>query len=405
MEDRRGVGTHPAGQEHVAELRHRRVGQDLLDVGLHQADGGGEDRRQRADHRHHGADLRRQLVERIGAHHDVDAGGDHGRGVDQGRHRRRTGHGVGQPDVERNLSALAGGAQEESQGDEGGKRQAQNVVALHHFRRVLDGAEELLVVEGSELRHQSEHPRQEAEVAHPVDDECLASGEGRELLIVVEADQQVRAQPHPFPADEGDEKVVAQDEHQHHAHEQVQVGEIALEAGLVIHVADREPVDPEAYEGDHEEHHAGERIEQEAHLDREIGEHPVVETHESGRDPLVERLLESLACGVLLATQIAADRQHRDHKRRQHRAAGDDPHALLADAIAQDHAVEQGAEERQHRDEPEQSHPDSSVTLSSSVVWRRRKSATRMPSPTAASPAATAMVKMAKICPVRSPWL
>ena len=35
----------------------------------------------------------------------VDAGGDHGGGVDQGADRRGAFHGVGQPDVEGNLGA------------------------------------------------------------------------------------------------------------------------------------------------------------------------------------------------------------------------------------------------------------------------------------------------------------
>ena len=38
---------------------------------------------------------------------EVDAGHDHRGGVDQRRHRRRAGHGVGQPGVQRELAALA----------------------------------------------------------------------------------------------------------------------------------------------------------------------------------------------------------------------------------------------------------------------------------------------------------
>ena len=45
----------------------------------------------------------------------VDAGGHHGRGVDQGADRRRTGHGVRQPDVQRNLRRFTGGADQQQQ--------------------------------------------------------------------------------------------------------------------------------------------------------------------------------------------------------------------------------------------------------------------------------------------------
>ena len=54
VEDAGGEGAHPAAQEHVAELADRRVGQHALDVVLHEADGGGEERGERADDRDHG---------------------------------------------------------------------------------------------------------------------------------------------------------------------------------------------------------------------------------------------------------------------------------------------------------------------------------------------------------------
>ena len=43
----------------------------------------------------------------------VDARGHHGRGVNQRGDRRRAFHGVGQPDIERNLRGLAGGAHQQ----------------------------------------------------------------------------------------------------------------------------------------------------------------------------------------------------------------------------------------------------------------------------------------------------
>ena len=49
VEDAGGVGADAAGEEHVAELRDGGVGEDALDVVLHHADGGGEDRGGRAD--------------------------------------------------------------------------------------------------------------------------------------------------------------------------------------------------------------------------------------------------------------------------------------------------------------------------------------------------------------------
>ena len=74
----------PAGQEHVAELAHRGVGQHLLDVVLDEGDGRGHERGGRAHHRHHQHRGLGLLEERAEARHHVDAGRDHGRGVDEG---------------------------------------------------------------------------------------------------------------------------------------------------------------------------------------------------------------------------------------------------------------------------------------------------------------------------------
>jgi hypothetical protein len=51
VEDAGHVRAHPHRREHEAELRHGGVRQHLFDVPLLQADGGREDRRQRADQR------------------------------------------------------------------------------------------------------------------------------------------------------------------------------------------------------------------------------------------------------------------------------------------------------------------------------------------------------------------
>ena len=70
-------------QEHVSQLRDRGVGQHALDIVLHQADRGGENRGERADDGDRLHRRRRQHEQRIRARHHVHAGGDHGRGVDQ----------------------------------------------------------------------------------------------------------------------------------------------------------------------------------------------------------------------------------------------------------------------------------------------------------------------------------
>ena len=126
------------------------------------------------------------------AHH-VDAGGDHGGGVDQRGDRRGAGHGVRQPDVQRNLRGLAAGADQQQQADRGQRRASG-----------LPAACGKTVAKSSEpkLHDDQEHRQRKAEIADAVHDERLVAGVGGELLVEVEADQQVAAQAHAFPADE-----------------------------------------------------------------------------------------------------------------------------------------------------------------------------------------------------------
>ena len=284
--------------------------------------------------------------------------------MDQRRHRGGAGHGVGEPDVERDLGALAHGADEQAEGDEAGQRQAQRVGPGRQLRVGGDAAEDLAEVQGAEDREQGEQPDQEAEVADPVDDERLHPGVGRPVLLVVEADQQVGAEPHPLPADEHHQEVVAQDQQQHRPHEQVEVDEVALVALLVGHVADRVDVDPEADEGDDEHHHRRQRVEQEGdvEVDRPGG-------------PGVEGLLDGLR--VEPPDEVAEDRRQGDHQRDAGNAQPDGGGHPLGRPRPGD-GVGRRAGEGQQGDEPEQvgevhsAHQRSRLTRSRSMVRRWR---------------------------------
>src|SRR2546423_1639054 len=110
--------------------------------------------------------------------------------MDQRRDRRRAFHRVGQPDVQRELRALAHGADEKQDAD-------QRHVGIALWRR----GEHLAVVQRAEVGEQQRDAQQKAEVADAVDEERLEVGVDRALSRVPEADQQVRDQADRLPTE------------------------------------------------------------------------------------------------------------------------------------------------------------------------------------------------------------
>ena len=244
--DAGGERAHANTEEHVSKLRDRRVSVDLLDIGLQEADGRGEDGGGEADngHRFHGGGRMRE--DRGRAHAHVDARGNHGRGVDESGDRRGTFHRIGQPHVERNLRRLSTSANKKQQRDRG-----------ECCRRLAGrGGEYLREIERSEIHHDQEHGERESEVADAIHDEGFVAGVRGALLDEVETHQQIAAQPDAFPAHEEDQIIRGQNQGQHEEHEQVHVGEEAVIAFFVRHVAGGVDVNqrPDARD-DHEHDH------------------------------------------------------------------------------------------------------------------------------------------------------
>ena len=251
------------GQHHVAELTDRRIRQDSLDVGLHDGDGRGQDERDGPgvgdDEQHFGREQRKRPTD------EVDAGRHHRGRVDEGAHRRRPLHRVGQPSVERELRRLADAAEEDAGPHDaeqpirhGSRRPApadavrgphpavgrdSSIIAPEqdHMRsvpgdddaggvdpvgpyearrRVIAGGrpqfgEHLLEVERAEIAPGDGEADEEAGVADAVDDERLVGGRRGGGALVVEADQQERTDADQFPADEHHEQVVGDQDGQH----------------------------------------------------------------------------------------------------------------------------------------------------------------------------------------------
>ena len=329
-------GAHAHRQEHVAELRHRGVGEHALDVVLHEPDSAGQERGGRAHGGNHAERDRRVLEEhRVPADH-VDAGGHHRGRVNQRRHRRRAFHGVGQPGVERNLRRLASGAAEEQQRDQAERAEG-------HFGRHRRGlGRDDLEVERAERDERQQGAEHEQVVADAIHDERLLGRVPRRLLHVVEADEQVGTQAHALPAHEHHEEVRAEHEQQHEEHEQVQVREEPREVavGLLVHVGRGVDVDERADAGDHQDHQRRQRVEAEGQVEREVAR------------------LDPREHGVADFAALGRQRRQGHHLRhghgqgREHRGAGQTAGDRLGQAPAEA-GVDQEAEEREERDQRE----------------------------------------------------
>ena len=119
---------------------------------------------------------------------------------------------------------------------------------------------------------QQEEGERHRRVAERVHDERLLGGCDRGRPLVVEADQQVRAEPDEAPADEQEQQVPALDEHQHREHEQRHVGEVAALLVLAVHVADRVADDQGADAGDDQHHQDRQRVDEQAEADVEVSD-------------------------------------------------------------------------------------------------------------------------------------
>src|SRR5580658_3475954 len=113
------ISRYAATEEHVSKLRNRGVSQHALDVVLRQAYGCGKECRGRAHDSNDAEREGRAVKEEVEARNHVNAGRDHGGGVDERGDRCGALHGVGQPDVERKLRAFTGCAYEQAEADGG----------------------------------------------------------------------------------------------------------------------------------------------------------------------------------------------------------------------------------------------------------------------------------------------
>ena len=249
----RGAQRH----EHQPELRDGGVRQHLLDVVLYGGQQASENRRDGPDDQRRLQDAGGCLEYRQHARNQVDAGGDHRRGVNQRRCRRGASHRIRQPHMQRHLGGLAhGGDQESDRGGDGhtgapGWNRRQDVGELPRADRLVDD-------------HEGE---EEAQVSDAGGQKRLLRGPSRRLELVPEADQEVRAQPHELPADEEQQEVVGKHEGEHGSGEQRQDRVVPALTLVAVHIADRVDLHAARHERDGHEQDGRDRVELHAELE------------------------------------------------------------------------------------------------------------------------------------------
>ena len=144
-----------------------------------------------------------------------DAGLDHRGGVQECRDRRRRRHGVGQPEMERELRRLGEGTQQHQQ-----QRRQIARIGLDQIAAV----EHRLHVEGPDDMADQQETGQHRQPAHAGDGQGHAGASSCLALLVPVADQQKRRQAGQFPEYPQQQQVVGHDDADHGSHEQHQVG-------------------------------------------------------------------------------------------------------------------------------------------------------------------------------------
>src|SRR6266403_1575086 len=258
--------------------------------------------------------------------------------------------------------------------------------------------EERNEIECAERFEEQKHAEHESEVGDAIDDEGFFTGVGGGFAEEIKTDQQVTAKSHTLPADEEENVIGGEDQDEHEEHEQIEVGEKAVVAAFVGHVAGGVNVNEPADSGDYEEHDHGELVDLEVEAGAEI----------SGDDP-GEVLLDP---GDIFWREVGefADGFERGQERETGGTDGDGVDELVR-PLGAEKAVDRRAEERQRGNDPEiveNGHQSlSKSTFSTFSDLRLREIMMMMPSPTAASAAATTITKRTKTWPSRrcQTWL
>ena len=143
-----------------------------------------------------------------------------------------------------------------------GNRRKHPTAGVEMAELLLD-AEHVRRFEGHKEEQDGEH---EPKVTDPVDNERFFASVRGTLACIPEANEQIRTQPHPFPADEHEQVIVGHDQDQHSPHKQVEVGKEPGIVLLVVHIPRGIDVNEQPHTRHYQHHGARQPVNQKTHL-------------------------------------------------------------------------------------------------------------------------------------------
>ena len=183
------------------------------------------------------------------------------------------------------------------------------------------------------------HAENKSRVPNAIDDERLIRRVTRRLPMKIKSDQQIRTQPHAFPAHEQQHIVIRQNQREHREHEEIEIPEEAVVTALMRHVSGRVNVDQHPDPSHKQQPDAGERVEQKSSVSAErCGStvlSNVIRVARVGAEPGVNDLFVRLMIVRRSPSRILPNRATSHQKRKHNRSHTDRTHRRFLQPDAQ----------------------------------------------------------------------
>ena len=197
-------------QRDQAEMADGRVGEQTLYVPLEDREIGAQNERHHAGEADDPEPFVGAREHRPEPRHQEHAGLHHGRRMQIGRDRRRRGHGVGQPEMERKLRALGERPEEH-------KNQDGHIEIVRADK--VAGAQDTIEIVAPDNMADQQDARQQAEAADAGNRQRHAGAVAGTGVVVPIADQQEGKDAGQFPEYDQQDQVSGNDDPEHRSHE------------------------------------------------------------------------------------------------------------------------------------------------------------------------------------------